>query len=148
MGDKQGQRGFTLIGMLLSVVIVGVLMVMALQSYKDIPQMLTTGSGGSTGFSLAKIRMNELYTAETIYFSLHKSYGTFEQLLSDGQIVRGYSTRTAGAGMPFVPGHNLTIEVTESGFIATATPDPAAGASAGQPKLRITQEGVLEEIPE
>ncbi|HEX9743999.1 MAG TPA: prepilin-type N-terminal cleavage/methylation domain-containing protein [bacterium] len=146
MSTAQRQRGFTLIGLLISVVIVGILMVMALQSYSGIPQQMTSGNGGSMGFSLARSRMQQIATSETTYYSIHRRYGTWEELIADGQISQGYTTRAGRS--PFVPGHDLSLELTSTGFTAIATPNVHFGAAEGSPILKITESGHLEEIPQ
>ncbi len=148
MKKRGAERGFSLIGLLLSVVIVGILLVMALQTYQPVLTSFQTGTGspGSVGMNLTRVRMHNLHQAEMIYYSLHRSYGTWDELVRDGQIARGYSPHALGAGTPFVPCHDIDIQVSHNGFVITATPNTAAGAPEGSPILRIDQEGLLEEV--
>jgi hypothetical protein len=90
--------------------------------------------------------MRQLHQAELTYFSLHHSYGTWAELVRDGQVPGGYTNRVGATGQPFVPGHDVEIEVTSSGFIITATPSPQAELPDGSPVLKIDQSGRLEEV--
>lgn len=145
--EIRGHRGFTLIGILISLVIVCLLFLYSFNSFKGTYTGYSSTRISNMEYGLAKMRMQQIKTAEQIYFSLHRRYGTFEQLVSDGQIASGYTTRTAGHGTPYVPLHNFVIELTGDGFIVTATPDTFAGAPEDAPILRITNDSDLEEIP-
>ncbi len=141
------ERGFSLIGLLLSVTIVSILLVVALQSYGPVMQGANTGTGkNALGMEMTKVRLRGVYQAEAIYYSLHKKYGTWAELVRDGQIPRGYSDRAMGAGTPFVPGHDIEIKLTPTGFVVIASPNPSAGALEGSPILRIDETGRLEEV--
>ena len=148
MRNATGERGFSLIGILISATIVCILMVISLQTYGPALQSANTGTGtNALGMNLSKTRVRQLHTAEQMYHSLHRSYATWEQLVQDGQVARGYSRNAQGPGTPFVPGHDVEIEVTGNGFVITATPNPDAGAAEGSPILRIDKSGRLEEVP-
>lgn len=148
MGGPRNHRGFSLIGLLLSVAIVGILLVMALQTYQPALQSFETGktAGESFGLTSARLQMRQLYAAEVMYFNIHRTYGSWQQLQQDGMIQRGYSNRAQGGGTPFIPHYDIDIQADATGFVITATPNPAAGAVEGAPILRIDQGGELEEI--
>ena len=151
MRNTNGERGFSLIGILISAVIVMILVMMSLQTYGPVLQGAGGGGGGggatnALGMNMAKTRVRQLFTAEQTYHTLHRSYATWEQLVSDGQIPRGYVREVQGRGTPFVPGHDVEIELTDSGFVITATPDPDAARKT--PILKIDQSGQLEEVPQ
>ena len=148
MTHPLGERGFSLIGLLMTVVIVCILLTMSLQTYSPIMQGANSGTGTSPlSMDLSKTRIREVFTAEQLYYSLHRSYATWPELVRDGQIPGGYTNKAQGAGTPFVPGHDVEIEVTQHGFVVTATPNAAAGALPGSPILKIDQDGKLEEVP-
>jgi len=142
------ERGFSLIGLLIACVIVVIMMTMALKTYGPVLQSVNTGTGGtnSIGMNMTRTRLHNLHQAEVMYHSVHRSYGTWEQLVSDGQISSGYSNRSMGRGTPFVPCHEVRIDVTRTGFTITATPNTIAGAPEGSPTLVIDETGQIEEV--
>ncbi len=147
MEHPQRERGFSLIGLLISATIVCILTVMALQTYGPVLQSANTGGGtNALGMNISRMRMRELHQAEMTYHSIHRSYATWAELVRDGQIPMGYASRAVGAGKAFIPGHDIEIEVKDRGFIITATPNPEAGTSENSPILRIDQSGRLEEV--
>jgi Tfp pilus assembly protein PilE len=143
-----GQRGFSLIGLLLSAVIVSILLVMALQTYQPVLTGMQSGTGpvNSVGMNMSRVRMRGLAQAEAMYYAVHREYGTWDQLVADGQIQQGYSPHATGSGTPFVPCHDIEIQVTRNGFVITATPNTEAGAPEGSPVLRLDQTGRIEEV--
>lgn len=149
MGCPLPERGFSLIGILVSVVIVGILMTLALQTYQPVLTSFETGMGDRPSFRLdiSRAQMKRLHQAEMVYFQVHRKYATWDELIRDGQIQRGYSNRAQGPGTPFMPCYDIDIRLTGRGFVITATPDLSAGAAEGTPVLRIDQSGALEEVP-
>jgi len=148
MRNPMRERGFSLIGILISAVIVCILFTMSMQTYGPILQSGSSGTGtNALGMNMTKTRVRQLYTAEQMYHTIHRSYATWAELVRDGQISRGYTSNTQGGGTPFVPGHDVEIELTTNGFVITATPNPDAGAAEGAPVYRIDQSGRLEEVP-
>lgn len=149
MGGRRRQDGFTLIMLLVTVAIVGILFVAAMHSYQPALKSFESGSGDRPSFRLdiSKASMQKLHQAEVMYYDIHRSYATWGQLMSDGMIARGYSDKAQGGGTPFIPVYDINIEITSNGFTITATPNMSAGASPGMPILRIDQEGALEEVP-
>jgi prepilin-type N-terminal cleavage/methylation domain-containing protein len=143
------QHGFSLIGMLLAVAIIGVLLVMALNTYQPVLNSFEQGTGDRPSFrmNISRTELQNLHRAEVMYEQLHHSYATWDQLVSDGMIPRGYTNRATGRGTPFMPYYDIDIQVFNTGFVITATPSMAAGAPEGTPILRIDQEGVIEEVP-
>lgn len=149
MSEPSRQRGFSMIGLLLTVAIIGIISVTALQEYKSVLPSMRPGGGNATGFGTetAKLHMKQLHQMETLYFSIHRSYATWDQLVSDGEIQRGYSNKGAGKGTPFIPNYDIDIQVNETGFVITATPNLSAGAVVDAPSFKIDQDGYLEEVP-
>ena len=135
--------------LLVTVAIVGILFVTAMQNYLPTLKSFESGSGDRPSFRLdiSRAQMQELHRTEVLYYSLHRTYATWDQLMSDGMIAPGYSNRAQGGGTPFIPVYDINIEITPNGFTITATPSLSAGASPGMPILRIDQEGALEEVP-
>jgi len=148
MQNRVAQRGFSLIGLLISVVIVSILLVMALQTYQPVLTGMQSGTGpaGSVGMNMSRVRLRSLQQAEGMYYSIHREYATWDELVADGQIPRGYSPNATGSGTPFVPCHDIEIQVTQNGFVITATPNVEAGAPEGSPILRLDQTGQIEEV--
>ncbi|HDS31077.1 MAG TPA: hypothetical protein ENN67_08550 [Firmicutes bacterium] len=149
MNGKNFNRGFSLVGVLLAVAIVGVLLVLALDYYQPTLSGFQEGRGDRPSFraNISKTQMQNLHRAELMYFAIHRTYATWDELISDGQIPRGYTNRAMGRGTPYMPYYDIDIHVTETGFIITATPNMGAGAPEGTPILRIDQSGQLEEVP-
>jgi prepilin-type N-terminal cleavage/methylation domain-containing protein len=144
------QNGFSLIGLLVTVAIVGVLLAMSLQNYQPVLQNFQTGTPGQASFKLdiSREQLRQLQRAELMYFNVHNSYATWEQLVSDGEIARGYNKNAIQhPGTPFIPYYDINIEITETGFVITATPSIPAGAPPGTATLKIDQDGNLEEVP-
>ena len=150
MNRSNAQRGFSFIGLLLTLAIIGVLFALSFNSYKPALQSFDQGMGSQPSFRLniSRNQMKQLHTAEIMYFQIHRSYATWEQLIADGQIPRGYSNRAQGSGTPYIPYHDINVQISNTGFVITATPNTAAGASEGSPILRIDQSGNLEEVTE
>jgi len=148
MNRRGAERGFSLIGLLISAVIVSILLMMALQTYQPILTEFSTGTGptGSVGMNLSKVRLRNLHQAEAMYFAIHQSYATWDQLVRDGQIPRGYTPNALGPGTPFVPCHDIAIRIMRNGFVITATPNTEAGAPEGSSILRVDQTGTITEV--
>jgi len=149
MGGLPREEGLSLIGLLLTVAIIGVVLVLSLQTYKPVLQSFETGGGSAASFKLdiSRAQMQKLYQMELLYYTLHRSYATWDQLVADGQIAQGYTNRAQGRGTPFIPYFDIDIQVSPNGFVITATPSFAAGAPPGTPVLKIDQEGNLVEVP-
>jgi len=149
MGGLRRQQGYSLIGLLLTVAIVGILIVLSLKTDLSTLRGFQTGYGSGSSFKLniASAQLRSLGQAEVMYYNVHRSYGTWEQLVSDGEIQRGYIKTAQGRGTPFIPYYDIDIKVTASGFVITASPNLAAGAVAGSSTLRIDETGSLEEVP-
>jgi Tfp pilus assembly protein PilE len=149
MRGSRNQGGFSLIGLLLTVAIVGILLVISLQNYQPTLQSFQTGTPGQSSFKLdiSRAQMQQLHRAEVMYYNIHRSYATWAQLVSDGEIARGYSDKAQGPGTPFIPYYDIDIQVTENSFVITASPSVPAGAPPGTTALRIDQDGTLEEVP-
>ncbi len=149
MVRQHRQRGFSLIGLLLAVSIMGIMLVMALDTYQPTLQSFEGGLGNRPSFRLniSRMQIRRLHQSEVIYFSLHRSYATWDQLVADGEIQRGYTNRAMGPGTPYMPYFDIDIQVTGTGFVITATPNVVAGALEGTPILRMDQSGNLEEVP-
>jgi Tfp pilus assembly protein PilE len=143
------ESGFTLISLLITVAIVGILLVLSMQNYQPVLQNFQTGTPGQESFKhdVSRAQIRDLHRAELMYYAVHGTYATWDQLLSDGEIARGYINTAIGRGTPFIPYFDINIQVTDNGFVITATPSLAAGAPAGTTTLRIDQEGTLEEVP-
>jgi Tfp pilus assembly protein PilE len=148
MGKIHPQRGFSFLGILIAVAIVGILMVMSIQNYQPVMSSMRPGGGSRPGLGLttAKAHLTQLHQAEFMYYNVHKSYATWAELVQDGEIQHGYSDKAKGKGTPFIPNYNIDIQITEEGFTITASPDLAAGAEPGSPTLKIDQEGIVEEV--
>jgi len=141
------EKGFSLIGLLVACVIVVILMMMALRTYGPTLQAVNSGDNtNALGMNISRMRMSQLHQAEMTYYSIHRSYATWAELVRDGQIPRGYTDRAGAGSPPWVPGHDVEIEVTSSGFTITATPNPQAGMPDDAVILRIDQSGRLEEV--
>lgn len=141
------QTGFTLIGMLISVAIVGVLMVMMLNSSGS---FFGTSSGNQNtnalGMDMTKTMIRQLHQAELRYHGIHGTYATFAELIQTGTIARSYTNRALGAGTPIVRNYDVEIEVSRNGFVITATPNHQAGAGPNSPVLKIDLSGRVEEV--
>ncbi len=141
------EKGFSLIGLLIACVIVVILMTMALQTYGPTLQAVNKGDNtNALGMNISRMRLRQLHQAEMTYHSIHRSYATWAELVRDGQIPRGYTDTARAGGRPWVPGHDVEIEVTSSGFTITATPNLQAGLPEDAPILVINQSGRLEEV--
>lgn len=141
------QKGFSLIGLLMSVAIVCILTVMFFNMSGSINY---TGSGnGNTnalGMDMTKAGMRQLHLAEISYHSTRGSYATFPELVQSGLIPRNFTNRAMGAGTPIVTNYDVEIEVFDNGFKITATPNPEAGAGPNSPILTIDLSGSVQEV--
>lgn len=97
--------------------------------------------------NISRAQLMQLHRMEMLYFNLHRSYATWDQLVKDGLIARGYTNLAQGKGSPFIPYYDIDIQVKPDGFIITATPNFPSGAAPGSPILRIDEDGVIEEVP-
>jgi len=149
MRNLQG-RGFSLIGLVIAMAIVGILLVYALQNYQPVLTSFEKGTGDRPSFraDISKDQVRKLQQAEMMYFDIHRTFATWDQLMKDGEIARGYSNRAKGPGTPFIPFYDINIEITENGFIITAAPNFAAGAVEHSPTWKIDQDGNFQEVPE
>ena len=148
MNDRRQQAGFTLIGILLAVAIVGILLVMSMQNYKPVLTNFQTGTPGRESFKLdiSKSQLSKLQEMEVLYYSVHNSYATWDQLVKDGDIAQGYSAKATDR-TPFIPYYDIDIQTSQTGFVITATPSYAAGAPVGTSTLKIDENGNVEEVP-
>jgi type II secretory pathway pseudopilin PulG len=141
------QRGFSLIGLLMSVAIVCILTVM----FFNMSGSLTySGSGNGNvnalGLDLTKQGLRQLQMAEISYYSTHNSYATYGELVQSGMIPRNFTNRALGAGTPIALHYDVDIEVFDNGFKITATPNHEAGAGPDSPILTIDLSGFVEEV--
>ena len=147
MGYSTRQRGFTLIGLLLSVAIVCILTVMFFNLSGSIVYTgSSNGNNNAMGMDMTKAGMRQLHLAEISYHSTHHSYATFADLVQAGLIPQNFTNRAIGGGTPIVLHYDVEIEVFSNNFKITATPNHEAGAGPNSPVLTVDLSGHVEEV--
>ena len=122
--ERNRQRGFTLIELMIAVVIIGILLAVALPAYQDY-----VISGNRTA---AQAQMMDIANRQQQYLLANRSYASKTQLESSGyalpsEVSRSYSyTITLGSGS--VPSFTITFDST--------------GSQASDGDLTLNSEGV------
>ena len=122
------RKGLTLIEVLIIVVMIGILLTLVFQKFRDRKR---TDEAATLLGDLGRVK-----TAESVYFTGHRAYGTLAQL--------GSASLFSGT-----PGHTVAITVAPTGYVVTSTDTASrmictlavtageAGASRAQPACAV-----------
>jgi prepilin-type N-terminal cleavage/methylation domain-containing protein len=142
MSGSHSQRGFTLLGILIVVVIICILSMGGLQVY--------TGAGGKAtdykpdtvrgGLNLSVLRttLKSLAMTQAMEYDLRRQYiPDIQQLINQSYGV-GYHARATDR-VPLIPMFDLVMEVTSNSFTIKAIPNALRGAPRDCPTYVIDQ---------
>jgi len=140
MTQKKGQRGFTMIGILIAVVIVCILAAGGLQVYTGVSSPAVRYKPntvvGGLDVTLLKTRLQELGMEQNLEYSMRQRYVTNLQELLNRALGVGYFPN-AKDRVPAIPMFDVKMEVTSDGFVIKAIPSPLAGAPRDSPTYVI-----------
>jgi hypothetical protein len=148
MANLRNQRGFTFIGILITVVIICILAAGSMQLY--------TGSGavgpaykkdtvlGGLDITLLKTRLRALGLEQNLEYSMRQQYVSDLQTLLNRSLGTGYYPN-ANAPVPAVPMFDLKMEMTPEGYTIRAVPNTLAGAPSDSPTYIIDQSMTIRE---
>lgn len=142
------QCGYGLIGLLISLVIIGILASFAITQYRG---MGFYDTKGKTPESFArKLDMNLTYHSlkllhdmELSYHVRFNRYGTFQDLLNENLIAGGYTAKLQEHGVPYLEFWDIEIQADEDSYLLLATPNKAAADMENVPILGMNDTGKI-----
>ncbi|MCG3152503.1 MAG: hypothetical protein GEEBNDBF_01803 [bacterium] len=151
----QRQRGFSMISILISVAIIGILVVFQLQSMQSATKGLNPGQGSASvtnpsfGNATTIHSLKQIHMMQLAYHQRFGRYATFEELVADGSIPAGYSAREDDpSGVAFVRYYDLELHAGPEHYILLAFPNSQASIEfpdVNMPAYRITEKGEVTE---
>jgi prepilin-type N-terminal cleavage/methylation domain-containing protein len=140
MYEGGNQRGFTLLGILIAVVIICILAAGGLQVYTGVGGTAPTYDPdtvrGGLDITVLKTRLRSLAMEQALEYSLRQRYITNLQELLNRALGVGYYPN-AQDPVPAISMFDLKMEVTSTGFVIKAVPNTLAGAPRNSPTYVI-----------
>jgi Tfp pilus assembly protein PilE len=150
---KKCEYGFSMISLLISLAIVGVLMVVAITSYNKSGFF---NQDMSDEHSVAQ-RINKTLTYESLekfhfielnYKNRYGHFATFEELLSDESIPAGYTAKLEAKGVPYIEYWDIHIDAKQDTYLLLAVPNANASGLTNVPILGMNETGKIWEEQE
>jgi len=140
MSDKKGQRGFTMLGILIAVVIICILAAGGMEVYTGVSspgvRYKPNTVVGGLDVTILKTRLQALGMEQSMEYSMRQRYITNLQELLNRALGTGYYPN-AKDKVPAIPMFDLKMEVLADGFTIKAIPNPLAGAPRDSPTYVI-----------
>jgi hypothetical protein len=140
------QCGYGLIGLLISLVIVGILASIAIVQYRGMG-LYDTKAKSPESFA-RKLDMNLTYHSlkllhdmELSYHLRFNRYATFQELLNENLIAAGYTAKLEEHGVPYLEFWDIEIKADEESYLLLATPNKSAADMEDVPILAMNDTG-------
>lgn len=144
----------SLLNILITVVIIAILVIWQLQGLQQAKRQFDPGltpSGQQSGFSVANVQnqMRQIHLMQLAYHQRYGKYATWEELVSDGSVPKGYVLREdEEQGVAYIRGFNLKLHATKDSYLLLAFPNSESAKMHPDeyiPSYRIDQTGEFRE---
>ena len=138
--------GFTLISILISIVVIGIMVSFAVVQYNSLG-LFTQNRTNPESFTrkldktLAMESLNKLHTMEISYHVQNRRYGNFEELLQQEYITAGYTAKLQDHGVPYLKYWDIEMDAREDTYMLLAVPNSNSNGFLDVPILAMNETG-------
>jgi Tfp pilus assembly protein PilE len=142
------QNGYALIGLLISLVIVGILASIAITQYRGMGLYDTKAKSPESfarklDMTLTTHSLKMLHEMELGYHVRYNKYATFQELLDDNLIAAGYTAKLEEQGVPYLEFWDIDIQASEDSYLLLAVPNKNAAEMEAVPILAMNDSGKI-----